>query len=465
MPQNDKQVKFYFGTQQEYNNLEFKDTCAIYFITDTKKIYVGEKMYVAPINIQDLDNLNLDDKYLSAFEANINRNTVPIITQNGQLISSGKTIGTSVPENAYFITEENMQTIQNVLQNSTDLQVVGQAPPYYNNNGLMLYTDKEKLDRLPNSLSVATTETNGLMSAEDKRILYSLGAPASYTLNENIYSYSPGLMTGEDKKLLDDLSDNVDDLLEFMSEIDDLIGLVEPSTNGEGGADGLMSAEDKEKLDSLSNIEYTIATSNANGLMSSIDKTKLDGIATGAQVNQNAFSNIIIGATTIAADSKTDTLTLIAGNNVTLTPDNSNGTVTITAIDTINSGTVTNISTGIGLDGGPITSTGTVKVKLKSETTLSEQAVINETANKTYAVRTDSDGYLAVNIPWTDTTYNTATASTNGVGGSNGLMSATDKEKLNTLPNIVSLTQAQYELLNPPDASTLYIIIEGGENE
>ena len=45
----------------------------------------------------------------------MNRNTVPIIAQNGQLVSSGKTIGTSIPENAYFITEEDMQTIQNVL--------------------------------------------------------------------------------------------------------------------------------------------------------------------------------------------------------------------------------------------------------------------------------------------------------------------------------------------------------------
>lgn len=276
MPQNDKQVKFYFGTQQEYNNLNFKDTCAIYFITDTKKIYVGEKMYAAPISIQDLNNLNLDDKYLSAFEVNMNRNTVPIIAQNGQLVSSGKTIGTSVPENAYFITEEDMQTIQNIFQNLTDLQIVGQAPPYYNNNGLMLYTDKEKLDRLPNSLSVATTETNGLMSAEDKEYLYSLGNIATYSFNNEVYSYSSGLMTGEDKKLLDDLSDDVNNLLEFMSEVDDLIGLSEPSVNGEGGADGLMSAEDKEKLDSLSNIEYTIATSNTNGLMSSADKAKLD---------------------------------------------------------------------------------------------------------------------------------------------------------------------------------------------
>ena len=47
------------------------------------------------------------------------------------------------------------------------------------------------------------------------------------------------------------------------------------------------------------------------------EKTKLSGIATGAEVNQNAFSNIKVGDTTVAADAKTDTLTL-AGSNVTV---------------------------------------------------------------------------------------------------------------------------------------------------
>ena len=346
MPQKKQQVKFSFGTQAEYNALPIKDQNTFYIITDTQKIYIGNKMYTSKITIE-----NLEDTFLSAFEVDsLETGTVPIINNDGQLVSSGFSLGKNVPSDAIF-TDNN--TTYTLTQDANDGHIIIFTP--------------------------------------------SSGQPTTITIPDN------------------------------------------NTTNN--------------------------ATTSISGLMSSIDKTKLDGIATGAQVNQNAFSNIIIGATTIAADSKTDTLTLIAGNNVTLTPDNSNGTVTITAIDTINSGTVTNISTGIGLDGGPITSTGTVKVKLKSETTLSEQAVINETANKTYAVRTDSDGYLAVNIPWTDTTYNTATASTNGVGGSNGLMSATDKEKLNTLPNIVSLTQAQYELLNPPDASTLYIIIEGGENE
>lgn len=73
------------------------------------------------------------------------------------------------------------------------------------------------------------------------------------------------------------------------------------------------------------------ATTSSDGLMSSTDKTKLNGIATGAEVNQNAFSNIKVGTTTIAANSKTDTLTLVAGTNVTLTPDATNDKITIAA--------------------------------------------------------------------------------------------------------------------------------------
>ena len=77
-----------------------------------------------------------------------------------------------------------------------------------------------------------------------------------------------------------------------------------------------------------------VATNAANGLMSKDDKAKLDGIASGAQKNQNAFSNIIIGSTTIAADTATDTLTLVAGSNITLTPDATNDKITIAASKT-----------------------------------------------------------------------------------------------------------------------------------
>lgn len=53
-----------------------------------------------------------------------------------------------------------------------------------------------------------------------------------------------------------------------------------------------------------------------------------------AESNQNAFSNVKIGDVTIAADIKTDTLTLVAGNNITLTPDATNDKITISAKDT-----------------------------------------------------------------------------------------------------------------------------------
>lgn len=56
-------------------------------------------------------------------------------------------------------------------------------------------------------------------------------------------------------------------------------------------------------------------------------QTKLSGIATGAEVNQNAFSIVKVGSTSVAADSKTDTLTL-AGSNVTITPDATNDKIT-----------------------------------------------------------------------------------------------------------------------------------------
>ena len=57
-------------------------------------------------------------------------------------------------------------------------------------------------------------------------------------------------------------------------------------------------------------------------------------VADGAEVNQNAFSNIKVGNTTIAADAKTDTVELVAGSNITLTPDATNDKVTIAATDT-----------------------------------------------------------------------------------------------------------------------------------
>lgn len=46
-------------------------------------------------------------------------------------------------------------------------------------------------------------------------------------------------------------------------------------------------------------------------------------------VNQNAFSNVKVGATTVTADSATDILEFVAGSNIVLTPDATNDKITI----------------------------------------------------------------------------------------------------------------------------------------
>ena len=95
------------------------------------------------------------------------------------------------------------------------------------------------------------------------------------------------------------------------------------------------------------------ATQSIAGKMSASDKAKLDGIYAGAEVNQNAFSNVVVGSTTIGADSKTDTLTFVAGSNITLTPDSTNDKITIAANDTTYTG-----SNGVTITGNNITNSG-----------------------------------------------------------------------------------------------------------
>jgi hypothetical protein len=75
-----------------------------------------------------------------------------------------------------------------------------------------------------------------------------------------------------------------------------------------------------------------LAEGTTNLYLTSAERSKLSGIATGAEVNQNAFSNIAVsGQTTVAADAKTDTFTLVAGSGVTLTTDATTDSITIAA--------------------------------------------------------------------------------------------------------------------------------------
>jgi hypothetical protein len=157
---------------------------------------------------------------------------------------------------------------------------------------------------------------------------------------------------------------------------------------------------------------HSVATTSSAGFESAADKTKLDTIATNAEVNQNAFSNITVGSTTIQADAKQDTLILTAGPNIALTPDATNDKVTIGVTGTVdaaasctgNSATATALATArtIALSGGATgTATSfngsaniTIPVTSLDVTKLSGTATISTTGNAATATKAigDSDG-------------------------------------------------------------------------
>ena len=100
------------------------------------------------------------------------------------------------------------------------------------------------------------------------------------------------------------------------------------------------------KMDSLDNVQdgatrklITKTTSSGTGNVVSSVSVSGDTITYTKGVNaltahQSAFSTVKVGSTNVVADQAGDTLELVAGTNVTLTPDATNDKITITATDT-----------------------------------------------------------------------------------------------------------------------------------
>lgn len=163
------------------------------------------------------------------------------------------------------------------------------------------------------------------------------------------------------------------------------------------------------------------------------EKTKLSGIAEGAQVNQNAFSNVVIGSVTISADNTTDTLALVAGDNVILTPNDTSDSITIAAIDTIYTHPSYTARTGVPTANQSPSFGGTFTVS---------QPVSDATGHIT-AINSRT-----ITIP--NATATTSTA---------GLMSASDKSKFDSMNTSAgSVTQPVYfksgvpTVINPLDS-------------
>lgn len=148
-----------------------------------------------------------------------------------------------------------------------------------------------------------------------------------------------------------------------------------------------------------------------NHVFTAADDTKLTGIATGAEVNQNAFSNVKVGSSTIEAESKTDTLELAAGANISLTPDTTNDKVTI-AVTGIASGAEVNQNAFSNVKVGESTiaadsKTDTLElaagtnITLTPDTTndkvtIATSAEVNQNAFTTMKIRTGQSSYTDI---------------------------------------------------------------------
>ena len=107
--------------------------------------------------------------------------------------------------------------------------------------------------------------------------------------------------------------------------------------------DGFMSADDRIKLDGIAPqanktiVDSVLDDTSTNPVQNKIVKAALDAKADNhnhtAYVNQNAFSKIDVGGTVLEADNATDTFSISAGSNITLSANTENDSFTITALD------------------------------------------------------------------------------------------------------------------------------------
>ena len=121
--------------------------------------------------------------------------------------------------------------------------------------------------------------------------------------------------------------DDVDTMVEpFNLQNGDYIKLY---SSGAGVKVAITLAENTDVAGATTSDDLAEGTTNL--YLTSAERTKLSGIATGAEVNQNAFSNVAVtGQDAVAADGKTDTLNLAAGTGITITTNATTDTVTIT---------------------------------------------------------------------------------------------------------------------------------------
>ena len=293
--------------------------------TELGGIKVGENLSISEgkLNAKDTTYSNAtqsasglmssaDKKKLDSIASGAEVNVIETVKVNGTALTpSSKAVNVIVPTKVSELTNDSGFTSTKVEKSSTNgnIKINGTETTVYTHPGGTNPHGTTKSDvglgNVGNFKAVSTVANQGLTEAEKSNARANIGAGvSSFSGSYNDLTNKPTIPTVGN-------------------------GTVTIKQAGASKGTFTMNQSGNTTIELTdNNTTYGVATQSTNGLESAADKKKLDGIATGAEVNQNAFSNVVVGSTTIAADSKTDTLTL-AGSNVTITPDATNDKVTI----------------------------------------------------------------------------------------------------------------------------------------
>lgn len=388
-------------TNEEWNSAAYSNTVPlkgeVCIYSDLRKIKIGD----GTTKIGELLFANLTPEEVTALveassHTHNNKNVLDATTASFTTDLLNKLNGIASGANKITVDTTLSSTSTNPVQNKVvNSALSNKVPTSRTVNGKALSTNIS-LNAADVGADVSGAANTALTSAKT----YSdtnLGTAKSYTDTKiaNLINGAPETMD-----TLKEVSDAIDANKDVVTALNAAIGNKVDKVSGKG----------------LSTNDYTTS-----------EKNKLAGIATGAEVNQNAFSKIIVGDTTVEADSKTDTLTIVAGTNVTITPDATNDKITITAKDT----TYSAAGTGLGLvkSGGDVTiASGVITVNDDSH---------NHVISNVDGLQAALDG-KAPTSHGTHVTYSTTAPAANGTASAGTAATVSRSDHVHPLQTTVS---------------------------
>jgi hypothetical protein len=421
--------------QVEENNLRAVTSGAVYDALETKQ----DKL-VNPLTKSDVvNNLNTTTTNLP-LSANMGKKLqdekaskdVATTSTDGLMSSTDKSKLDGIESGA----EANVQSDWNQTTTTADDYIKNKPTKlsdFTNDSGFINNTVNNLTNYYLKTDTYTKTEVNGLISSIvtlNIEIVSSLPTtdisqttiylvPKSTSQTNNVYCEyinTDGTTAGWEK-----IGDTEVDLSNYytITQVDNLLANKVDKVSGKGLSTNDFTTTLKDKLDGIeaNANNYSLPTASAN--------TK-GGVKIGSNLS---MSGEVLNATdtTYGIVSKTTNGLCPQLPNETSTTKFLRQDGTWDVPSGTSTGSVTSVATGVGLTGGTITTSGTIKAKLKSETALTaDSANATETSGRIYAIQPDKSGNLAVVVPWTDnntttgTTYTAGNVPANTTFGTNG---------------------------------------------